>query len=83
MISPQHEELTREFLLECRKQANSLNALLKIIEEPGKNNYFFLINNKSKPLLETIKSRSLEIKIVLNEKKRIEIINHLIDFFNL
>ena len=62
---------------------NSLNALLKIIEEPVKNNYFFLINNKSKPILETIKSRSLEIKIVLNEKKRIEIINHFIDFFNL
>jgi DNA polymerase-3 subunit delta' len=38
---------------------NSLNALLKLIEEPSKNNYFFLINNKSRPLLETIKSRSL------------------------
>ena len=36
---------------------NSLNALLKIIEEPAKKNYFFLINNKSKPMLETIKSR--------------------------
>ena len=39
---------------------NSLNALLKIIEEPAKNNYFLLINNKSKPLIETILSRSLE-----------------------
>ncbi len=48
---------------------NSLNALLKIIEEPSKNNYFFLINNQSKPLLETIKSRALEIKIVLKEIK--------------
>ena len=45
---------------------NSLNALLKIIEEPNKRNHFFLINNKAKPLLETIKSRSLEIKINLN-----------------
>ena len=35
--------------------SNSLNALLKIIEEPN-NNYFILINNKSKPVLETIKS---------------------------
>ena len=43
---------------------NSLNALLKIIEEPAKKNYFFLINNKSKPMLETIKSRALEIKII-------------------
>ena len=40
--------------------ANSLNALLKIIEEPSKNNYFFLINNKSRPLLKTIKSRAIE-----------------------
>ena len=46
---------------------NSLNALLKIIEEPSKKIFFFLINNKSKPLLETIKSRSLEIKIILNK----------------
>ena len=52
---------------------NSLNALLKIIEEPSKKNYFFLINNKSKPLLETIKSRALEIKIILNESQRLEL----------
>ena len=41
---------------------NSLNALLKIIEEPSKKNYFILINNKTKPILDTIKSRSLELK---------------------
>ena len=62
---------------------NSLNALLKIIEEPSKNNYFILINNKSKPLLETIKSRSIEIKLTLNEKNRLNIINDLIKFFEL
>ena len=45
--------------------SNSLNALLKIIEEPSKNNYFLLINNKSKPLIDTIKSRCLEKKIFL------------------
>ena len=59
---------------------NSLNTLLKIIEEPSKNNYFFLINNKSKPLLETIKSRSLELKIILSKKTKMEIINELIKF---
>ena len=57
---------------------NSLNALLKTIEDPGKNNYFILINNKSKPLLETIKSRSLEIRIFLREDQRLEIIDKLI-----
>lgn len=60
---------------------NSLNALLKLIEEPGKKNYFILINNKSKPLIETIKSRSLEIKIILNEKQKKEIIHKLIKHF--
>ena len=62
---------------------NSLNALLKIIEEPSKNNFFFLINNKSKPLLETVKSRTLEIKIILNENERSEIINKLVSSLKL
>ena len=62
---------------------NSLNALLKIIEEPSKKNYFFLINNKSKPLLETIKSRGVELKIILNEEQRLHIIDKLIDYFKI
>ena len=62
---------------------NCLNALLKIIEEPTKQNYFFLINNKSKPLLRTIVSRTLEIKIILNLSQRLEIIKNLIEHLNL
>ena len=62
---------------------NSLNALLKILEEPTKRNYFFLINNKSKPILETIKSRAVEIKVILNENQRLKIINKLVDFHEL
>ena len=62
---------------------NSLNALLKIIEEPSKNNNFVLINNKSKPLIETIKSRSLDIKIILNEKERLAITQSLIKKFEI
>ena len=62
---------------------NSLNALLKTIEEPSKKNYFFLINNKSKPLLETIKSRSIEIKIFLDESQRLEIIDKLVSYYKL
>ena len=61
---------------------NSLNALLKTIEEPNKNN-FFLINNKSKKIVDTIKSRSLEIKIILNNRQRINISNNLLSFFKL
>jgi DNA polymerase III subunit delta' len=62
---------------------NSLNALLKSIEEPTKNNYYLLINNKTKPLLNTIKSRSLEIKIILNKNETDQIIELLIRNFNL
>ncbi len=61
---------------------NSLNALLKIIEEPSKRNYFILINNKTRPILDTIKSRSLEVKIILKEKEKIKIIKELIKFYN-
>ena len=60
---------------------SSLNALLKIIEEPPKNNYFVLVNNKSKPLLETLKSRCIEIKIILKEYERKNIILKLMNFF--
>jgi DNA polymerase-3 subunit delta' len=62
---------------------NSLNALLKIIEEPSKNNYFILINNNSKPLLDTIKSRCMDIKIILNEDKRNNIIKSIINELNI
>ena len=56
---------------------NSLNALLKLIEEPNERNFFFLINNKTKPIIETMRSRSIEINILLNESDRLEIIKEL------
>ena len=62
---------------------NSLNALLKVIEEPSKNNFFLLINNKSKPLIETIKSRCLDVQIILNEQTRLDIIKSLITRFEI
>ncbi len=62
---------------------NSLNALLKLIEEPSDINNFILINNRSKPLLQTISSRCAEIKIFLNEDKRKKIISSLIKKYDL
>ena len=62
---------------------NSLNALLKIIEEPPSQNYFILINNQSRTLLETIYSRSIEIKIFLTFDERLKIIDSLIQHHNL
>ncbi|OUW49443.1 MAG: hypothetical protein CBD56_00375 [Candidatus Pelagibacter sp. TMED196] len=49
---------------------NVVNSLLKMIEEPGKNNYFILINNKRNNLIETLKSRSIETKIFLNPEQK-------------
>ena len=65
-----------------RFNINSLNALLKIIEDPGKNNFFILINNKSNKLLNTIKSRSIEIKIMINNQDRLSISTSLLKYFN-
>ena len=59
--------------------ANSVNALLKVIEEPNDNDYFLLINNKTRPLIDTLKSRCLEFKIILNYNQRTKITNFLMD----
>ena len=52
---------------------NSSNSLLKILEEPPKNVFFFIINDSKKKILPTIKSRSHEFKIhyTLDEKENI------------
>ena len=42
---------------------NSSNALLKILEEPKNNTYFFLISHQPFTLLPTIKSRCLKINL--------------------
>ena len=57
---------------------NCVNALLKTIEEPSETNYFILINNKSRTILNTLKSRALEIMIFLNKENQIEIIKNII-----
>ena len=74
---------------------NSVNALLKIIEEPNENIFFILINNNEKKILPTLKSRCLSFKInftfnesicVVNEifgENILNLINHdLISYYN-
>ena len=58
--------------------ASSANALLKLIEEPSDLNYFILINNKRKKIMDTLKSRSLEVKIFLKKKEKEGVLNNLI-----
>ena len=56
---------------------SSVNALLKTLEEPSKNNYFILIDNQQTNLIETISSRCLKSNIYLNSNQRKKIINYL------
>jgi DNA polymerase III subunit delta' len=52
---------------------NSANSLLKSIEEPSSNTFFFIIQNNSAKILDTLKSRCVEFKILFSceEKKNI------------
>ena len=63
---------------------NSINALLKVLEEPNENINFILINN-NKRVLPTLKSRCLNFKIFLTNDQSVKIINKLIndDVYNL
>ena len=58
---------------------NSVNALLKIIEEPNEGIFFILINNNEKKILPTLKSRCLTFKIHLTFDESINITNHLLN----
>ncbi len=57
---------------------NSINALLKILEEPNENINFILINN-NKRVLPTLKSRCLNFKVFLTKDQSIRIINQLLN----
>jgi DNA polymerase III subunit delta' len=57
---------------------NSINALLKILEEPNDNINFILINNNKK-ILPTLKSRCLNFKISLTFEQSINITNKLLN----
>ena len=62
---------------------NSANALLKIIEEPNKNTYFFIIQNNSANFLNTIKSRCVEFKVSFTIEDKIEIFRNLSNQYSL
>ena len=57
---------------------NSINALLKILEEPNENINFILINNNKK-VLPTLKSRCLNFKVFLTKDQSIRIFNQLLE----
>ena len=56
---------------------SSVNALLKIVEEPNNNIYFILINNNKK-ILPTLKSRCLNYNIHLTTEESFDITNKIL-----
>ena len=57
---------------------NSVNALLKILEEPNENINFILINN-NKRVISTLLSRCVNFKIFLKHDASIEVINKILN----
>ena len=57
---------------------NSVNALLKIVEEPNENIFFILIYNNATKILSTLKSRCLTFNIFLSFDESIAISNSLL-----
>ena len=55
---------------------NSVNALLKVLEEPNENVHFILINNNKK-ILSTLLSRCINYKIKLTNNECLDIVYHL------
>ena len=64
---------------------NSVNALLKIVEEPNKNIFFLIIHNSEKKILPTLKSRCLIFKVNFSFVECISIANLILnnDIFKL
>ena len=49
---------------------NSSNALLKAIEEPPNNTFFFIIHNSASKIIDTLKSRCTEFKFSFTTDKK-------------
>ena len=58
---------------------NSVNSLLKVIEEPNENVFFILINNNEKNTLPTLRSRCLTFKVNLTFNESMHISNQILN----
>ena len=64
---------------------NSINALLKVIEEPNNKVFFFLIHDCKSKLLDTLKSRCIKFNFYLTNDDKLSIINNFTNnnFYNI
>ena len=58
---------------------NSINSLLKILEEPPANVFFILINNSNEKILPTLNSRCINFKISLSKGENLSVANNLLN----
>jgi DNA polymerase-3 subunit delta' len=63
--------------------SNATNSLLKLLEDPPKNTYFFLIRNSHSKIYETILSRCHKVNIKMNKKISDELLTKLLRDFSL
>ena len=57
---------------------NSSNALLKTLEEPNNNTFFFIVHNSANKILDTIKSRCIQFKLFFTSSKKKNILESII-----
>ena len=62
---------------------NSSNALLKSLEEPSKNTYFFIVHNASSTIIKTIKSRCVQFKFHLSILEKREVFKKITQNYQL
>ena len=64
---------------------NSINALLKIVEEPNNKILFFLIHNSGTKILDTLKSRCIKFNLYLSDKNKLKVIDKILnsDFYEI
>lgn len=62
---------------------NAANAFLKVLENPPKNTFFFLITDNENNILKTIISRCVKFKINFNNTENKEILDNLLIDFNM
>ena len=58
---------------------NSSNSILKAIEEPGENTFFFIVHDSSYKMLETIRSRCMNFKVYFNQDKKNQILKSILE----
>ena len=63
--------------------SSATNSLLKLLENPPKNTYFFLIRNSHAKIYETILSRCHKVNIKMNKKISDELLTKLLRDFTL